>query len=43
MQNTEAQNLGKSAIYIDGSEGTEEIDSYTLEGTKCLITFENNG
>ncbi len=41
MQKT---NIQKSqALFIDGKDRTDEIESYAFEGNKCLVTYKNNG
>ena len=41
MQKT---NIPKSqALFIDGKDRTDEIESYAFEGNKCLVTYKNNG
>lgn len=41
MQKT---NTPKSqALFIDGKDRTDEIDTYAFEGSKCLVTYKNNG
>ncbi|WP_209390136.1 hypothetical protein [Chryseobacterium sp. RR2-3-20] len=43
MQNSTSQTFRKEAIYIDGKERTDEIDSYSFEGNKCVVVYKNNG
>ncbi|WP_262152683.1 AAA domain-containing protein [Chryseobacterium foetidum] len=43
MQKSTSQKLDKQAIYIDGKNRTDEVESYSLEGAKCVVTFKNNG
>ncbi|MBW8523835.1 AAA family ATPase [Chryseobacterium chendengshani] len=41
-KNTSPQ-LKSQAIYIDGNERTDEIESYSFEGGKCVVVYKNNG
>lgn len=34
--------MKKEAIYIDGKNRTDEIESYSFEGNKCVVVFKNN-
>lgn len=43
MQKNATSQLKSQAIYIDDKDRTDEIESYSLEGTKCVVTFKNNG
>lgn len=38
-----AQNLKSQAIYIDGKDRTDEIESFSLEGNKCVVIYKSNG
>ncbi|WP_051686243.1 AAA domain-containing protein [Chryseobacterium hispalense] len=38
-----AQNVKSQAIYIDGKDRTDEIESYSLEGNKCVVIYKSNG
>ncbi|WP_445430708.1 AAA domain-containing protein [Chryseobacterium indoltheticum] len=38
-----AQNLKSQAVYIDGKDRTDEIESYSLEGNKCVVIYKSNG
>jgi hypothetical protein len=33
----------KSQVYIDGKDRTDEIESYSFEGCKCVVVYKNNG
>lgn len=35
--------LKSQAIYIDGKDKTDEIESYSFEGGKCSVVYKNNG
>lgn len=43
MQNYTTQKLKQKAIYIDGKNRTDEIESYSFEGEQCMVTYKNNG
>ncbi len=43
MQNSTSHTLRKEAIYIDNKDRTDEIDSYSFEGTKCLVVYKSSG
>lgn len=34
--------LKKQAIYIDGKDKTDEIQSYSFVGNKCIVVYKNN-
>lgn len=42
MQKSIPHPLNKEAVYIDGKDRTDEIDSYSFEGTKCLVVYKNS-
>lgn len=35
--------LKSQAIYIDGKDRTDEIESYSFKGGKCVVIYKNNG
>lgn len=35
--------LKSQASYIDGKDRTDEIESYSFEGGKCVVVYKNNG
>lgn len=35
--------LKSQAFYIDGKDRTDEIESYSLEGYKCVVVCKGNG
>lgn len=43
MQQSSTHIFRKEAIYIDGKDRTEEIESYSFEEGKCMVTYKNNG
>lgn len=43
MQNTNACTIKKQAVYIEGKDRTDEIESYIFEGGKYKITYKSNG
>lgn len=42
MQKSISQPLKKQAINIDGKDRTDEIESYSFEGDKCMVIYKNN-
>ena len=34
--------LKKQVIYIDGKDKTDEIESYSFVGNKCIVVYKNN-
>lgn len=42
MQKSISQPLKKQAINIDGKDRTDEIESYSFEGDKCVVIYKNN-
>lgn len=43
MQKSTPLTFKKKAIYIDGKDRTDEIESYSFEGGKCMVTYKTNG
>ncbi|AZA54050.1 AAA domain-containing protein [Chryseobacterium sp. G0201] len=43
MQKNTISKLKSQAIYIDGKDRTDEIESYSFEGNKCVVTYKSNG
>ncbi|REC50637.1 MULTISPECIES: AAA domain-containing protein [Chryseobacterium] len=43
MQKNTTPLLKSQAIYINGKDRTEEIESYSFEGGKCVVIYKNNG
>lgn len=43
MQNSALHKLRKEAIYIDGKDRTDEIESYSFEGNKCVLVYKSSG
>lgn len=43
MQKSTSHKLKEQAIYIDGKDRTEEIESHSFEGNKCVVTYKSNG
>lgn len=43
MSKNTTPHLKSKAIYIDGKDRTDEIESYSLEGGKCVVVYKNNG
>lgn len=43
MQKSTPYKFRKEAIYIDGKDRTDDIESYSFEGGKCVLTYKNNG
>lgn len=43
MQNANAFKIKKQAVYIEGKDRTDEIESYIFEGGKYKITYKSNG
>jgi superfamily I DNA and/or RNA helicase len=43
MQKSSPHTFKKEAIYIDGKERTDEIECYSFEGNKCVVTYKSNG
>ena len=43
MQNPTSHTLRKEAIYIDYKDRTDEIESYSFEANKCVVTYKSNG
>ncbi|MFS4432340.1 AAA domain-containing protein [Chryseobacterium sp. S90] len=42
MQKSAPHTLRKEAINIDGKDRTDEIDSYSFEGDKCLVVYKSS-
>ncbi|WPO84132.1 AAA domain-containing protein [Chryseobacterium sp. JJR-5R] len=42
IKNTTPQ-LKSQAIFIDGKDRTDEIESYSFKNDKCLVIYKNNG
>jgi len=43
MQKKTSNTSGKAAIYIDGKDKTNEIESYSFEGNKCAVVYKGSG
>lgn len=43
MNKNTTPHLKSQAIYIDGKDRTDEVESYSFEGNKCLVTYKSNG
>lgn len=43
MNKSATPHLKSQAIYIDGKDRTDEIESYSMEGGKCVVVYKNNG
>lgn len=43
MQNSVSHTFRKEAIYIDGKDRTDEIESYSFEGNKCVVVYKSSG
>lgn len=43
MYKNATAHLKSQAIYIDGKNRTEEIESYSFEDNKCVVVYKNNG
>ncbi|MDQ8141108.1 winged helix-turn-helix transcriptional regulator [Chryseobacterium sp. CFS15] len=41
LQKNTISNLKSQAIYIDGKDITDEIESYSFEGGKCVVLYKN--
>lgn len=42
MHNT-TPHIKSQAIFIDGKDRTDEIESYSFKDDKCLVIYKNNG
>lgn len=43
MQKNTSHTFRKEAIYIDGKDRTDEIESYSFEGNKCVVVYKSSG
>ena len=43
MYTTNHENLKSQAIYIDGKDKTDEVESYSFEGSKCVVVYKSSG
>lgn len=43
MYSTSDTKLNSQAIYIDGKDRTDEIESYSFVGGKCMVVYRSNG
>lgn len=43
MHTTGLKNIKSQAIYIDNKEKTDEIESYSFEGNKCILVYKSSG
>lgn len=43
MNKNTTPHLKSQAIYIDGKDRTDEIKSYSFEGSKCIVVYKSNG
>ncbi|AZA92974.1 putative DNA helicase [Chryseobacterium nakagawai] len=43
MQKPAPNTFRKEAIYIDGKDKTDEIESYSFEGNKCVVVYKSSG
>lgn len=43
MQKNTISKLKSKAIYIDNKERTDEIESYSFEGNKCVVVYKSSG
>lgn len=42
MHNSSPQTFRKQVIYIDGKDKTNEIESYSFEGNKCILVYKSS-
>lgn len=43
MQKNTTPQLKSRTIYINGKDRTDEIESYSFVGGKCVVIYKNNG
>ncbi|MGO4709343.1 AAA domain-containing protein, partial [Chryseobacterium sp. 2TAF14] len=43
MQKSSPHIFRKEAIYIDGKDRTDEVESYSFEGNKCVVLYKSSG